>query len=97
MASPDPTDRESCGPESPAAEDASTERTVLRFVLTEHPDQATVAEIHRALYPDADDFATRDAVGRAVRDLAAAGLVRRQDEAVVPTLAALRFRRLEAE
>lgn len=95
MSCDNPRDRASCGPKSPAAEDASTERAVLHFVLDQHPGHPAFAEIHRVLYPDRDDFETKDAVERAVRDLTAAGLLRRQDETVVPTLAALRFHRLE--
>lgn len=97
MSCDNPTDRESRGPESPAAQDAATERLVLHLVLDQHPDQLTAAEIRRALYSEPETFEANDAVARAVRDLIAAGLLRQQGEAVVPTVAALHFYRLEEE
>lgn len=95
MSCDNPTDRASCGPESPAAEDATTERLVLHLVLDHHPDQLTAPEIRRALYSEPEAFEAKDAVERAVHDLVVVGLLRRQGEAVVPTVAALRFHRLE--
>lgn len=95
MASQDPRDCASSGAMSPADEDLLHERAVLLFVLDEHPNQLTLTEILRALCTVPEDFRGRDAVERAVRDLVAAGLLRRQGEDVLLTRATLRLRRLE--
>ncbi len=79
---------------TPAAEDAATESAVLQQVLDFHPTQVTVADLVREVGGDGVDFAERDAVERAIRDLAAAGLLHRHDAFVVPTRAALRFNEL---
>jgi hypothetical protein len=73
------------------AEDRRFEAVVLRLALDLHPSQATIAELVRELAEEPEDFAARDAVERAVRDLAGAGLVHRNGEFAFPTLAALRF------
>lgn len=94
MADRNPTD---CGEAGPAAQDAKAERAVLAFLLNEHPNQLTVAEVSWALNRDPDEFERDDAVERAVRDLVAAGLLRCADGLVVPTRAALHFDRLEMD
>jgi hypothetical protein len=77
------------------SEDTRTEAAVLRWLLALHPAQITFEEMLRAICEEPDDFAQRDAVERAVRDLTAAGLLHRRDELVVPSRAALRFDELE--
>jgi len=79
---------------TPAEQDAAVEAAVLRQLLALHPVQVTLEELHRELGIDAEDFAQRDAVERAVQDLAAAGLLHRLDEFAIPTRAALRFSEL---
>jgi hypothetical protein len=79
---------------TPAAEDAATESAVLQLVLEFHPAQVTVAELVREVGGESPGFAVRDAVERAVRDLAAVGLLHRRDDLVLPTRAALRFDQL---
>jgi hypothetical protein len=79
---------------TPAAEDAATESAVLQQILTVHPAQVTIDELVRELAGDGTDFGRRDAIERAVRDLAGAGLLHRHDAFVVPTQAALRFNEL---
>lgn len=79
---------------APAAEDAAMESAVLQLVLELHPVQATAADLLREVGGESPGFAERDAVERAVRDLAAVGLLHRHDEFVLPTRAALRFDRL---
>ena len=79
---------------TPAAEDAATESAVLQQVLAFHPAQVTVNELVREIAGDPADFAERDGVERAVRDLAGSGLLHRHDAFVVPTRAALRFNEL---
>jgi predicted transcriptional regulator len=71
-------------------EDEAVESAVLRQLLDLHPAQLTLEELRREMGGDRE-FAERDAVERAVRDLAAVGLVHRGAEFVTPTRAALRF------
>ena len=80
-----------------AGEDALVEAAVLRQVLLLHPTQVTLEELVRELAADAGDFAERDAVERAVRDLCRAGLLHRSGEFVLPSRAALRFSELAGE
>jgi predicted transcriptional regulator len=77
---------------SPRAEDTTIEAALLRQLLALHPIQLTVRELAREI--DADDFAQTDAVERAVRELAAAGLAHRVGEIVIPSRAALRLEEL---
>jgi hypothetical protein len=81
------------------ADDATIEAAVLRQLLALHPVQVTVAELIRELAGEETDeggaeFALRDAVARAVRELGAAGLLHRSGDLVLPSLAALRFEKL---
>lgn len=78
----------------PAAEDAVTESAVLQQLLDFHPTQVTVSELVRELTGEPRDFGERDAVERAIRELARAGLLHRHDAFVIPTRAALRFNEL---
>jgi hypothetical protein len=75
-------------------EDAAVESTVLRQVLILHPAQVTLEELIREIAADPDAFAERDAIERAVRDLAHAGLLHRHGEFVIPSRASLRFSEL---
>jgi hypothetical protein len=76
---------------TPAEEDAAIEASVLQQLITLHPVHLTLEELLRELGIEPDEFARRDAVERAVRDLVAAGLAHRLEEFVLPTRAALRF------
>jgi hypothetical protein len=73
------------------AEDRAQESAVLQHVLALHPTAITIEELVRELDPGRDSFAQRDAVKRAVRDLAGAGLLHQSETLVLPTRAALRF------
>jgi hypothetical protein len=76
-------------------EDAKIEAAVLRQLLALHPVQLTLDEVVREVGGEEDDgFGLRDAVERAVRELAAAGLVHHSGEVVLPSRAALRFEEL---
>ena len=75
-------------------EDEDFEFAVLQQLLDLHPTRLTIAELTRELSGDRDGFAERDALERAIRDLAAVGLLHRSDEFVAPTRAALRFSEL---
>lgn len=95
MADSNPTDRAERDPDGPAAHDAKAEHAVLAFLVNEHPNQLTVAEVSWALNDDPVEFEAKDAVERAVRELVGAGLLRCSDGFVAPTRAALYFARLE--
>ena len=75
-------------------EDAEVEAAVLRQLLLLHPTQLTVEELIVDLAEDPEAFPERDAIERAVRELARAGLVHRNGEFTVPSRAALRFDQL---
>jgi len=74
---------------STAREDAARESAVLQLVLALHPTAVTLEELARELGEDTSGG--REDVERAVRDLAAAGLLHRSQSLVLPTRAALRF------
>lgn len=94
MADENPRDRASLDPASCLATDAQTQSAVLSILLIEHPVQLTVTELTRELAEDPDDFGQRDAVQRAVRDLAGVGLLHRQGIFVLPSRVALYYERL---
>jgi Arc/MetJ family transcription regulator len=75
-------------------EDEDFESAVLRQLLDLHPMRLTVSELNRELVGERGGFAERDALERAIRDLAAVGLLHRGEEFVAPTRAALRFSEL---
>jgi hypothetical protein len=76
------------------AEDEDVESAVLQQLLDLHPTRLTLEELAREFGARNSDFAASDAVERAVRDLAGAGLLHRGAEFVAPTRAALRFNEL---
>lgn len=78
----------------PASEDANYERTVLMAILEVHPGQSSEAELVREYADHPEDFASRDAFERAIRDLVAVGLLHRSGEFVLPTRAAVRVKEL---
>lgn len=76
---------------SSAEEDATIESAVLQYILALHPTQASFDELLREVGEDSADFARRDAIERAVRDLTGAGLLHHNGPFVLPTRAALHF------
>jgi hypothetical protein len=76
------------------AEDREIEAAVLRQLLDLHPTRLTLPELRREMGGGRADFAQWDAVERAVRELAAAGLLHRGESFVEPTRAALRLSEL---
>lgn len=77
------------------AEDEGVESAVLQQLLDLHPIRLTLAELRRQMGGEGGEFAERDAVERAVRELTAAGLLHKgEGEFVVPTRAALRLSEL---
>jgi hypothetical protein len=75
----------------PAAEDKAIEAAVLRQLLALYPVQLTQKELMREIAGETGDFALVDAVERAVRELAVAGLAHCNGEVVMPSRAALRL------
>lgn len=69
-------------------EDVRVQSAVLGLVLCEHPTQLTGDDLHREIGDD-------DATDRAIGELVAVGLLRRDRETVLPTRAALRFDALD--
>jgi hypothetical protein len=84
-------DRGSSSARSNAAQDFRDQGVVLIHVLTIYPTQLRLSDLVRELTDDPADFAQRDGIERAVRDLAAVGLLFRCEGLVLPTRAALRF------
>lgn len=75
-------------------DDLGIEKAVLQRVLEVHPAQLTVAELVRELAGEEPEFAERDAIERAVRDLSGVGLLHRNDDFLMPTRAALHYSEL---
>lgn len=79
-----------------AAEDLRTERTALIHVVEVYPATLRLSDVIREL-GDPDDFAKRDGIERAVRELVKSGLLFRAECGVLPTRAALRAYELFVE
>jgi hypothetical protein len=77
-------------------EDDLLESALLAILLDAHPAQRSEDELVRELTADHDDFARRDAVANAIRDLVAAGLAHRHGRFLFATRAAVRFDELRA-
>jgi len=75
---------------TPAEDDAVVEGAVLRLLLELHPALIAFEELLREIAAGAADFGQRDALERALRDLAAAGLLHRNGDLVLPSRAAVR-------
>jgi hypothetical protein len=71
-----------------AAEDRRDEGVVLRHVVETHPATLRLSDLIREL-GNPDDFAQRDGIERAVRELVNAGLLFKSDGAILPTRQAL--------
>jgi hypothetical protein len=71
-----------------AGEDQQVERVVLTHVIEVHPATLRLSDLIREL-SDPDDFAQRDGVERAVRELVKGGLLFKCEGAVLPTRQAL--------
>jgi hypothetical protein len=74
------------------SEDTRVESALLQRVLDLHPTRMTDEELVRDLNGEEVDFAARDSVERAIRELTGAGLLHRTDDGLItPTRAALHF------
>lgn len=79
-------------------EDSAFESAVLQQVLAIHPNPVTLDELVREIAGGSgENFAQRDAVERAVRDLVGYGLLQRSEALVLPSRAALRCDELLGE
>lgn len=79
------------------AEDLRDQSSALIQVLTLYPTHLRLSELVREISTGTADFAERDAIERAVRDLTGVGLLFRSDGLVLPTRAALRFNEIIEE
>jgi hypothetical protein len=82
---------------SNAAQDLRDQGGVLIHVLALYPTHLRLSELIQEVSAGAADFAQRDALERAVRDLVGVGLLFRSDGLVLPTRAALRFNEILGE
>lgn len=94
MSCPNPRDCAERSLASPAEADRKAERAVLAFLIDEHPNQLTIAEVSWALNAGPAEFADEDAVERAVRELVATGLLHCKCGFILPARAALYYHRL---
>lgn len=78
----------------PGSEDRQTERAVIAHVIDIHPTTLRLSDLLREL-GDPQDFAKRDDIERAVRELVKGGLLFRCEGVVLPTRAALYVAELE--
>ena len=95
MADQNPTGMGASEPPSPAAEDLRDQALVLGQVLFHWPLQLALDDLLREIVADLGIADDPDRIERAVRDLAAAGLLHRCAALVLPTRAALLCARLE--
>ncbi len=79
---------------APAQEDEIIERSILTQVLVLHPAQLSILELALRMDRDCEDFAQKDAVERAVRELSRDGLLACDCRRISPSRAALRFEEL---
>jgi hypothetical protein len=80
-----------CDGTPPLTEEDKTGQAVLTVLLHAHPAQRSIDEVVRELTDDPDEFAARDAIHNAVRNLVCAGLLHRNGQFVFATRAAVRF------
>lgn len=82
--------------DGPADEDRQVERIVLCHVIETYPATLRLSDLIREL-AEPNDFAQRDGVERAVRELIKGGLIFRCEGGVLPTRTALRAYELLGE
>lgn len=71
--------------------DEAWQLAVLSRVLALYPERLSATELRRVMLDGEQDFDQIDSHDRAVRDLIAAGLLRRDGDSVVATHAAMHF------
>jgi hypothetical protein len=90
-------DRGSGGLRSNAAQDRHDQGIALVHVVDAYPTSLRLSDLVRELTADSEDFAERNRIERAVRDLVAVGLLFRCEGLVLPTRAALCFNEIVRE
>jgi hypothetical protein len=75
-----------------APDDGFYEEAVLRHVLDWQPTVLRLSDVIREVSQDPGEFAHRDGVERAVRDLTKVGLLHRHGDCVLPTSTAVYVR-----
>ena len=88
-------DHSQTGELSPQRTDEIMERALLTEILVLHPAELTILEL-AARMDGGEDFASDDAVERAIRELTRDGLLRSDCRRIWPSRAALRFDELLA-
>jgi hypothetical protein len=83
-----------CGGETPGGEDDLAQQSVLAILLDAYPALRSTEEVVREATDRPDEFAERDRVDNAIRDLVGAGLLHRHGSFLFPTRAAVRFHEL---
>jgi hypothetical protein len=91
MATTDPRGQASSDPVSLDKQDEILERAVLTEVLVLHPAALAILELALRMDASCEDFARKDAVERAVRELTRDGLIHCDCRRIWPTRAAIRF------
>lgn len=79
---------------TPAEEEEREQEAILYYLLREHPDQLTVAELIREFSHGEAEATDDNRIELCLAELVGAGLLRREGETIRPTRAALRFHRL---
>jgi hypothetical protein len=79
----------------PRPAEERVQQAVLSLLLEAHPAQRSMDEILREMTDEPEDFAVRDLIDNAVRDLVGAGLAHRHGAFVFATRAAVRFDELQ--
>jgi hypothetical protein len=79
------------GCERPDRDEDLVQQAVLTILLDAHPAQRSIDEVVRELTDRPYDFAERDRIENAIRDLVRVGLVHRNGPFVFLTRAAVRF------
>lgn len=74
-----------------AKQDIHDQGIVLIHVLHRHPTLLTIPDLVREITSGSEDFADRDNIERAIRDLTGVGLLHCPNGLAVPSPAALRF------
>ncbi len=72
-----------------AAEDIRDQAAVLRHALDLHPETLTLDELMREMLGLSPESSEEDGIRRAIRDLAAVGLLHQEGSRVIPTRSAL--------
>jgi hypothetical protein len=91
-----PMPPESCRDDPLRHEDDLAQQSVMAILLDAYPAQRSTEEIVRELADRPDEFAERDRIDNAIRDLVGAGLLHRHGSFVFASRAAVRFDELRS-